>query len=76
MADWCAGKKAWIDMVDCNGRTRIAQYVAPGGPASVSLVGSAVVTTPPTCDVYFEIGTNDTTDSFKRLVYARAKITC
>lgn len=75
LSNWCAGRKAWIDMIDCNGRTRISEFKSGGEMKPVNLpVGEAIIPASSLCDVYFELGTNDT--SVKYIDFADVQMIC
>lgn len=77
-AEYCAGCKVWIDMVQCGVRTRIQENVLTAGVQVVTITwtGSLIITTP--CpDLHFETGTDSTlgSPSYKVVEYASFKVT-
>lgn len=77
-ADYCAGCKVWLDIVQCGVRTRVAELTLTGGvqPVTISWNGAITITTP--CpDLHFETGTDSTlgTPSYKVVEYASFKVT-
>lgn len=77
-ADYCAGCKVWLDIVQCGVRTRLTEIVLTGGvqPVTVAWNGAITITTP--CpDLHFETGTDSTLGipSYKVVEYASFKVT-
>lgn len=77
-ADYCAGCKVWLDLVQCGVRTRVAEITLTGGvqPVTITWNGAITITTP--CpDLHFETGTDSTlgTPSYKVVEYASFKVT-
>lgn len=77
-AEYCAGCKVWLEMVQCGVRTRITEQTLTSGLQSVTITWSGDITiTTPCPDLHFEVGTDSTigTPATKTIEYARFKCT-
>lgn len=77
-ADYCAGCKVWLDLVQCGVKTRVAELTLTAGiqPVTITWNGAITITTP--CpDLHFETGTDSTLGipSYKVVEYATFKVT-